>query len=537
MSQTKAQLIDSSLASVAFGAGSAAAPSVYYATDPTTGIYFPATGQLALSAAGSARLSIDVAGNIVIPNNLIVNGTAQLANATATTPSTVDNSTKVATTAFVQAQGYATLASPTFTGTVTIPAGASISGYALLASPTFTGTPLAPTAAVATNTTQIATTAFVQSQGFAPIANPTFTGVVTIPSGASIGGYLTTTAASTTYAALASPALTGTPTAPTAAAATNTTQIATTAFVQSAVSGGTGGYAPIASPTFTGTVTIPAGASISGYALLAGPALTGTPTAPTAATVTNTTQIATTAFVKAQAYATLASPTFTGTVTIPAGASISGFAPLASPTFTGTVTIPAGASISGFAPLASPALTGTPTAPTAIVATNNTQIATTAYVKNQGYLIATDVAGIYAPLANPTFTGTVAADSLTLNNGYGSSATAYGCRAWVNFDSTRNVTDTGPSTNGANVKIRASGNVTSVLKTALGDYTVTFTTAISDANYSAIANYSGTNTLTGGVNDGQAVCWSHATNTVRVLITDGAGALRDAIYCSVAIFR
>ena len=64
------------------------------------------------------------------------------------------------------------------------------------ASPTFTGTPAAPTAAAATNTTQIATTAFVQLQK-------------------------------------ASPAFTGTPTAPTAASGTNTTQIATTEFVQS----------------------------------------------------------------------------------------------------------------------------------------------------------------------------------------------------------------------------------------------------------------------------------------------------------------
>ena len=49
-------------------------------------------------------------------------------------------------------------------------------------------------------------------------------------------GYLTTASAASTYAPLASPALTGTPTAPTAAAATNTTQLATTAFVQTAVS-------------------------------------------------------------------------------------------------------------------------------------------------------------------------------------------------------------------------------------------------------------------------------------------------------------
>lgn len=72
------------------------------------------------------------------------------------------------------------------------------SGLAPLASPTFTGTPAAPTAAADTNTTQIATTAYVVGQG---------------------------------YAKLASPTLTGTPAAPTAAADTNTTQIATTAYV------------------------------------------------------------------------------------------------------------------------------------------------------------------------------------------------------------------------------------------------------------------------------------------------------------------
>lgn len=60
---------------------------------------------------------------------------------------------------------------------------------ARLASPTFTGTPAAPTAAADTNTTQIATTAYVIGQGYlksstasstyAPLASPTFTGTVT----------------------------------------------------------------------------------------------------------------------------------------------------------------------------------------------------------------------------------------------------------------------------------------------------------------------------------------------------------------------
>ena len=80
----------------------------------------------------------------------------------------------------------------------------SLQTLASIASPNFIGTPTAPTASSGTNTTQLATTAFVQ-------------------------------AAISSKAPLASPALTGTPTAPTASAGTDTTQIATTAFVNAAV--------------------------------------------------------------------------------------------------------------------------------------------------------------------------------------------------------------------------------------------------------------------------------------------------------------
>lgn len=87
------------------------------------------------------------------------------------------------------------------------------------------------------------------------------------------GAFSTLTYVDTTFAPLASPTLTGTPAAPTAAANTNTTQIATTAYVVTAL----GSYAPLASPTFTGT-----------------------PAAPTASAATNTTQIATCAFVRTE---------------------------------------------------------------------------------------------------------------------------------------------------------------------------------------------------------------------------------------------
>jgi len=61
-----------------------------------------------------------------------------------------------------------------------------------------------------------------------------------------------------------------------ASAGTDTTQVATTAFVKAADTASINGLAPLANPTFTGT-----------------------PAAPTAGTTTNTTQLATTAFVQA----------------------------------------------------------------------------------------------------------------------------------------------------------------------------------------------------------------------------------------------
>ena len=121
------------------------------------------------------------------------------------------------------------------TGAITAQSGdytvSQITGAAPLASPTFTGTPAAPTPATADNSTKIATTAFVKAQGYvtsttSPVTSVfTRTGAVT----AQTGDY--TVSQITGAAPLASPTFTGTPAAPTAAADTNTTQVATTAFV------------------------------------------------------------------------------------------------------------------------------------------------------------------------------------------------------------------------------------------------------------------------------------------------------------------
>ncbi len=171
-----------------------------------------------------------------------------------------------------------------------------------IASPTFTGTPAAPTAADGTNTTQVATTAFVQGAvgGYlsksitggtitlteAEASNPviafggtlTANAIIVIPTtikrlwavynGTSGAFTLTVKTASGTGVTVAqgkrnlvytngtnvydgfndfeSIAMTGVPTAPTAAAGTNTTQVATTAFVERAVDlGKTQNVAPL----------------------------------------------------------------------------------------------------------------------------------------------------------------------------------------------------------------------------------------------------------------------------------------------------
>lgn len=122
---------------------------------------------------------------------------------------------------------------------------ANVTGAAPTASPALTGVPTAPTAAPGTNTTQLATTAFVISNGSVTSFNAR-TGAVTPQA----GDY--SVAQVTGAAPLASPSLTGVPLAPTAAPGTNTTQIATTAFVLANPPTGSVVLAPAADQAITG---------------------------------------------------------------------------------------------------------------------------------------------------------------------------------------------------------------------------------------------------------------------------------------------
>jgi hypothetical protein len=98
-------------------------------------------------------------------------------------------------------------------------------------------------------------------------------------------------------------------------------------------------------------------------------------------------------------------------------------------------------------------------------------------------------------------------------------------RAWVNFNGT------------GTVAIRASYNVASITDNGAGDYTVNFTTALPDANYSTNvtgSNGGGANGLVGFVNNNAT---APTTSLVRLQIASSAFAAADASIVNVAIFR
>ena len=109
------------------------------------------------------------------------------------------------------------------------------------------------------------------------------------------------------------------------------------------------------------------------------------------------------------------------------------------------------------------------------------------------------------------------------NSGYGSVATAYGCRAWVNFNGT------------GTVAIRASGNVSSITDNGTGRFQVNFATAMPDTNYSA----AGSNDHVPAVSYGLVTLRSGTilTTSVELNTFNQATAIYDPAVVNVAIFR
>lgn len=98
-------------------------------------------------------------------------------------------------------------------------------------------------------------------------------------------------------------------------------------------------------------------------------------------------------------------------------------------------------------------------------------------------------------------------------------APVYAARAWVNFNGT------------GTVAIRGSGNVSSITDNGTGDYTVNFTTAMSDVNFA----------VTVATNNQVAATSSYvstsAVGTQRVTYVNTAGVASDPSFMYVSIFR
>jgi len=129
-----------------------------------------------------------------------------------------------------------------------------------------------------------------------------------------------------------------------------------------------------------------------------------------------------------------------------------------------------------------------------------------------------------------TFAGAASVPgNLSFNSGYGSAAVAYGCRAWVNFNGT------------GTVAIRASGNVTSITDNGTGEYTLNFTTAMSDANYSSNVsispNYAGAYAASPAVNSSSTTESAPTTTSMRFSAVSTGGGAFDPKYANVSIFR
>jgi hypothetical protein len=121
-----------------------------------------------------------------------------------------------------------------------------------------------------------------------------------------------------------------------------------------------------------------------------------------------------------------------------------------------------------------------------------------------------------------TLTSLSVSGDASFNSGYGSSAVAYGCRAWVNFNGT------------GTVAIRGSANVSSITDNGTGDYTVNFTNAMPDANYSAVYG-SGEGAIQSGVRTASSS--GNTTTTTRLSIRNLSNSLVDAEVVCVSIFR
>jgi hypothetical protein len=97
-------------------------------------------------------------------------------------------------------------------------------------------------------------------------------------------------------------------------------------------------------------------------------------------------------------------------------------------------------------------------------------------------------------------------------------------RAWVNFNGT------------GTVAIRAAGNVSSITDNGLGDYTVNFTNALSDANYSVLVtgDNSGSSAFLPFLRTNASV---PAVGSIRIGLANSSFSSADVTYANVTVVR
>lgn len=147
-------------------------------------------------------------------------------------------------------------------------------------------------------------------------------------------------------------------------------------------------------------------------------------------------------------------------------------------------------------------------------------------------------------VAATTFTGSLVGNADTATKFAGTTGTApvFGVRAWVNFDGTRD-TSGSVSTANTNRLIRASGNVSSVLRNSTGAFTINFTIPMEDSNYAALVSQGDGQTIgaipfllgysLGAYNQPVSI----TPSAVKIYSVTYAGNVYDALHNHVAIIR
>lgn len=125
-----------------------------------------------------------------------------------------------------------------------------------------------------------------------------------------------------------------------------------------------------------------------------------------------------------------------------------------------------------------------------------------------------------------TNVGSAAANTAVVLQDSGSNTNT--CRAWVNFNGT------------GTVAIRASFNVSSITDNGTGDYTVNFTNAMPDANYSYnVSNSVGAGFCFPTLNQNSSLGAVAPTTTACrfVLVRYNGATYDDTAYVNVSVFR